>query len=360
MKRLRAIDLVRPTKPGPSVQAWLLPHLIAWVEEQGIDASPIRKLPGMADLTDPDLRVPEASVEAAWRLAATLTRDEAIGVHLAEWLPRGALDLVEYAFRSSASLATGLERLARYGRVLSDRVAARMDALGEEFLLLFRDTGSTALHPGRAEFALAAALKLARESTGHDITPLQVRFGHAAPPDEMEYRRFFRGPVRFGAGSTSMILSRLDAARPLLGADAALSSIVRRRLDKALAERDLHDAGPFSGRVRRLIVEHLGGPTVTPPGVARALGVSRRTLSRRLAGEGTSFRDILNDVRREFACALLQDRSVSVGDIAFFLQYSEPAAFHRAFRRWTGRTAGDFRASLIGQPPHPDVQSARS
>ena len=219
----------------------------------------------MADLTDPDLRVPEASVEAAWRLAATLTHDDAVGIHLAEWLPRGALDLVEYAIRSSASLATALERLARYGRVLSDRVSARIDENGEGLQLLVRDTGRTALHPGRVDFALAAALKLARECTGHDITPLQVLFDRPAPAEETEYRRFFRAPVRFDAGSTSMILSSLDAARPMLDADEALSSIVRRRLDKALAERDLFDAGPFSGRVRRLIVEHLGGTTLTPP-----------------------------------------------------------------------------------------------
>src|SRR5262245_22680592 len=95
--------------PGPSVQGGVLPYLIDWVEQHGIDAASIRTLPGMADLADPDVRVPEASVEAAWRLATTLTRDDAIGVHLATTLPRGALDLVEYAFRSSTSLATGLE-----------------------------------------------------------------------------------------------------------------------------------------------------------------------------------------------------------------------------------------------------------
>ena len=72
----------------------------------------------------------------AWRLAAAFTGDAVIGVHLAESLPRGALDLVEYTFRSSASLAAGLERLARYGRVLSDRVAARMETHGEGLLLL--------------------------------------------------------------------------------------------------------------------------------------------------------------------------------------------------------------------------------
>jgi AraC-like DNA-binding protein len=341
----KAVNKVRAIAAGPSVQGWVLPHLVAWVENQGFDGTAIRRLPGLADLTDPDLRVPEASVERAWRLAATMTGDAAIGVHVAESLLRGALDLVEYAFRSSPSLAAGLERLARYGRVLSDRVAARMEAHGEGLLLLVRDTGSTALHPGRAEFALAAALKFAREGTGENITPLQVCFAHPAPEDESEHRQFFRRSVRFDAGSNSMILSAGDAACPMQAADEALASIVRRRLDKLLAERDLHGPGPLGGRVRRMMVEHLGEMTLTPDAAARALAVSRRTLSRRLADEGTSFRDILDEVRREFACALLQDRSLSIADVAFFLDYSEPAAFNRSFRRWTGHTPGAFRSA---------------
>ena len=304
----------------------------------------------MSDLADPDLRVPEASVEAAWRLAATSTHDPAVGVHLAEWLPRGALDLVEYAFRSSASLAAGFERLVRYGRVISDRVAVRLDANNESLLLQVRDAGNTPLHPARAEFALAAALKLARDSTGRHLTPQQVCFAHPAPKDDSDYRQFFQATVAFGAGSTSMMLSAEDAARPLVGADEALSVIVRRRLDKALADRRQAHDGQFGEHVRRLMVAQLGGAPLTPSGVAKALTVSRRTLSRRLADEGTSFRDILDAVRRESACALLNDRSLSVGDIAFFLQYSEPAAFHRAFRRWTGQTPRDFRAALVGQP----------
>jgi AraC-like DNA-binding protein len=322
-----------------------LPHVVAWVENRGFDAAPIRRLPGLADLTDPDLRVPEASVETAWQLATTITDDPAIGIHLAESLPRGALDLVEYAFRSSASLGAGLERLARYGRVLSDRVAARMEAQREGLLLLVRDMASTALHPGRAEFALAIALKFAREGTGVSVVPVQVSFAHPPPDDESEHRQFFRGPVRFSAGSNSMILSTADAARPMQAADEALATIVRRRLDKILVERDVHGPGPLSGRLRRLMVEHLGETTLTPDTAAKALAVSRRTLSRRLADEHTSFRHILDEVRHEFACALLQDRSLSVADVAFFLEYSEPAAFNRSFRRWTGQTPREFRSA---------------
>jgi AraC-like DNA-binding protein len=341
----KTVKKVRRITTGPSVQGWVLPHLIAWVEHQGFDGTAIRRLPGLSNLTDPDLRVPEASVEKAWGLAATITGDAVIGLHVAEWLPRGALDLVEYAFRSSRSLAGGLERLTRYGRLLSDRVAARMEAKGEGLLLLVRDVGSTALHPGRAEFALAAALKFAREATGANITPLQVCFAHAAPENDLEHRRFFRTSVRFGVGSNSMILSAADAARPLQAADEALATIVRRRLDKILAESNVHGPGPLGERVRRMLVEHLGETTMTPETVARALAVSRRTLSRRLADEGTSFRNILDDVRRDFSCALLQDRSLSVADVAFFLEYSEPAAFNRSFRRWTGQTPRAFRSA---------------
>lgn len=303
----------------------------------------------MTDLTDPDLRVPEASVDAAWRLAASLTHDAAIGLHVAEWLPRGALDLVEYAFRSSASLASALERLARYGRVISDRVAIRLDMNRDKLVLQVRDAGSTPLHPGRAEFALAVVLKLARDSTGRRIVPQQVCFAHPSPAEDVEYSRFFQVRVVFDAGTTSMILGAEDAARPLIGADDALSAIVHRRLDKALNDRRRSEGGQFRERVRRLMVEHLGRTTLTPPKVARALTVSRRTLSRRLAEEGTSFGDLFDDVRRESACALLQDRGLSVGDVAFFLQYSEPAAFHRAFRRWTGQTPRDFRSTVIQQ-----------
>ena len=321
----------------------MLPHLIDFVERAGCDSSSIRQLPGLTDLVDPDVRVPETSVETAWRLAASLTRDQSIGVHLAESLPRGALDLVEYSLRASATVAQGLQRLARYGRVLSDRVAARMESNREAMLLFIRDTGSTALHHGRAEFALAVALKLARDAAGQNITPLRVCFAHPSPEDDSEHQRFFGTRVRFRAGSHSMILSAADAARPIGGADEALSAIVGRRLEKALATRRAEGGGPFGQRVRQMIVSGLGEMVMTPDTLARALAVSVRTLSRRLAEEGATFREVLDDVRREFACALLQDRTLSIADIAFFLQYSEPAAFNRSFRRWTGQAPSSFR-----------------
>ena len=129
-------------------------------------------------------------------------------------------------------------------------------------------------------------------------------------------------------------------------ADAALAGIIRRRLENALKDRDRSIGGAMSTRVRQVLVEHLGQPNLTLDAVATALAVSRRTMTRRLAEERASFRGILDDVRHDFARALLQDHSLSISDIAFFLQYSEPAAFHRSFRRRTGRTPQAFREGV--------------
>ena len=115
-------------------------------------------------------------------------------------------------------------------------------------------------------------------------------------------------------------------------------------LENALGDRDQSNAGTMSTRVRHILVEHLGQSVLTLDAACTALAVSRRTLTRRLAEEGASFRQILDDVRRDFARALLRSTQ-SIGDIAFFLQYSEPAAFHRSFRRWTGLTPQAFRES---------------
>jgi AraC-like DNA-binding protein len=141
-----------------------------------------------------------------------------------------------------------------------------------------------------------------------------------------------------------MLLGAVDAVRSLPSADSALSAIVRRRLDKMLPASAQPSSALLSARVRRRLIEDLGQTKLTADSIAKALAMSRRTLTRRLGEEGTSFRALLDDVRAELARALLQDRSLSIADVAFFLQYSEPAAFHRSFRRWTGETPQNYRS----------------
>ena len=133
----------------------------------------------------------------------------------------------------------------------------------------------------------------------------------------------------------------------LQAADAALGAVIRRRLDKALDKLDRPADASTAARVRRLLIEGMGQEKRSVTTIGREMGVSARTLSRRLVEEGTSFRDIQDQVRHQLAVALLGDASVSIAEVAFFLGYAEPAPFHRSFKRWTGTTPQVHRRAIL-------------
>jgi len=333
-----------------SVLGWVVPLLAAYVKEQSYDASPILRLAGIRgrDFKDPDVRVPESAAREAWRLAMALTADEAIGLHVAQWLPRGALDLVEYAFRTSATLSDGLGRLARYGRLINDRLSVHVLRTGPGVRFLMGVADARPLHPQRAEFSVALSLRLARDATAAHLIPVEVLFAHEAPADPMEHREFFRSPVHFSSGVNGMVFSDADGARVLQAADPQLASVIQKRLDRSLDKLDRPADASTAARVRRLLIDGMGQEKRSVETIGREMGLSARTLSRRLVEEGTSFRIIQDQVRHQLAMALLSDASVSIAEVAFFLGYSEPAPFHRSFKRWTGTTPQLHRRAILG------------
>jgi hypothetical protein len=197
---------VNRTKLGPTgtprsrqtstVLAWILPHLLAHVAECGYDATPLRRLPGLAglDLDDPDVRVADASAGEAWHLAEQITGDDAIGLHMAQSIPAGALDILEYAFRSSPTVGSGLDQLARYVRAVSDRAGAALDIVGDALAF----TWGKPAQAHRVEFAFALIVRMAREATGTSLAP---------------WRSTSRiGPRRAGSGIARSSVRQFDSA----------------------------------------------------------------------------------------------------------------------------------------------------
>jgi AraC-like DNA-binding protein len=320
--------------------AWVLPHLIAFVAAQGRDATPMRQLPGVRgrDLGDPDLRVPEGALVEIWRLARQITGDDKVGLRLANVVPAGTFDLLEYAFRSSATLSSGLDQIARFGRVMSDRAAPVISREDDSLAIIWGEVAP----PPRVDFAMALVVRLAREATGADIIPLDVSLMHASQGRADDHRAFFQGRVRFEQPANRLTFAASDANRPLRSADSALAGVVRRRLEKMLAQ--LHEASDsVSDRLRRVLLPTLARGEPTAAMASRELAMSQRTLQRRLQSEDTSFTRVLDGVREELARALLREPGVGIAEIAFLLGYSEPAAFHRSFRRWTEQTPLEYR-----------------
>jgi AraC-like DNA-binding protein len=156
-----------------------------------------------------------------------------------------------------------------------------------------------------------------------------------------EQERVFRAPVHYGCPRNELVLDRTSLDRPQRHAEQRLLAILDRQLGALLSE--LPESRCFRDEVKRCVMDELpeGDPVVAA--IARKLHMSARSLQRRLQNEGTSFAEVLSDLRRDRALRYLRDRRISISEVAFLLGFLDVTAFHRAFKRWTGSTPTEYR-----------------
>jgi AraC-like DNA-binding protein len=294
-------------------------------------------------LRDADARIPLAAVERLWRVAAGHVSDPAFGLRIGAETSVREWGLVGYAVAYSNTLGSALNRFAHYSRVVSDALVIRIDTERDAtWVRLDVQPALRAFRPA-VDTRLAALLSACREMTGAPVTPLLVQLSYREPADVKEYERFFAAPLEFGALASSFLLRSEDLARRLAMADKTLAGYLETLADQKLAsvgaERTL------SERVRRALWAELSERTPNLEAVARALGMSARTLQRQLRQEGVTFARLLEELRREMAPALLRDGQHGVSEVAFLLGYEDPSAFRRAFQRWFARSPRSFRSS---------------
>lgn len=247
------------------------------------------------------------------------------------------------AFKTARDLGDALDRLIRYIVVVSDTL---------EYALTGGDDGRRLVLCGRPfeqrrgvqlanEAALAAVLSLLRQVATTPVTPIRVSFRHPRPVDAAPHETFFDCPVRFDAREDALYLGHATLSTPTQLGDEGLSAYLLAQLDDLRARRS---AGALVLRVRRAVADTLCDGTPRKRDIARRLGMSERTLHRRLAEHGQRFQDVANQVRREVAESLLCTTQHSLSEVAYLTGFSEQSAFHRAFKSWTGQTPRAHRA----------------
>lgn len=286
-------------------------------------------------MEDPDARVPCSAGGTLFEAARRMRPMPNLGLAVATATPMGAYPLLDYLVLSCDSVGEGYRQLARYFRLVSP-VGLEIEDGEEPIRVLL--TGAPP--PFLAEFTLSlAVLHLRRETQGR-FAPASVSFVHR--PDDIDAVRRTLGCEVFGeAGWNGVSVSRAAWNVPLSRRDPVLKAMLERQAD----ERALPVPGGAAAEVRRLLLAQVAGGDMSIGSVARLLATAPRTLQRRLAREKTSYQDLVEGTRREAAEGYLAGSALSVGEIAYLLGYSEPAAFHRAFRRWNGVTPREFRES---------------
>ena len=293
-------------------------------------------------IMDADARIPLTKAVALLEEAQRITKDPALALHAAEMLQFGAYKVVDYLAFTRRTGGEGLEKLARYFPIVNAGAGFEVDDR-DEHEIAFRLKSN---HPGaaartHAEYALSLVALRCGKAIGHPLPLARVEFAFAEPADTSEYERVFCCPVHFGMVHNQLVLPRPSWSTLTPQADPGIYELLEdhaRSLLKALPVPH-----SFLDQVRIAVAEELRGGDLALDHIARKLGLSSRTLQRRLQEEDVTYAGLLDKARCEAAESYLRQEGIALCEVSHLLGFSDQSAFNRAFKRWTGATPRAYR-----------------
>jgi AraC-like DNA-binding protein len=291
-----------------------------------------------AQLEDEELRIPLARYRGVWRAAEQASGDPAFGVRLVEDFEVERFSLWAYLAASSETGRQAFDRATRYAGINIDNIDFELLVEGPRTICR---TGVLGFERSRCEteFAVGMMIKLA-PFIANDEPRRAAWFRHPRPDYATQLEAVFGCPVLYEQRYDAIVGSTERLDDPLPRADSALCALLEEHAAGLLA-RVPQPAG-FTDRVCERISILLPRGRASAEQVAGELGISPRTVRRRLADAQTSYQQLLDEVRFALARRALGEPGVSVNEVAFLLGFSDASAFHKAFRRWTGQSPGDY------------------
>ena len=289
-------------------------------------------------------RWPIDHITRLWRAAVRATQDAGFGLKAGSQVGPANFNVVGELLQTSASLREAIAAVQKYQRLISDGGRFQMVAGAQASWLIYHPRqGTLAFSPHQVEAVLAAVLSFIGGAMGTVVRPLQVQFSQPRVGLLAGYREVFACPVAFEQAFSGLLLDNALLDAPLLRADQRRA----REHQRAAAARmaDLTQGGALAQELRAWMIATLASRVPTRAEAAQALGVSERTLARRMQAQGLSFTALLDGVRRDAALQAVTDSTRALADIGLALGFAEPAVFWRAFRRWTGCTPQAWRDS---------------
>ena len=277
-------------------------------------------------------------------LVAHALQDPLLGFHIALDSDLRAMGFLYYVAASSETFGDALQRMVRYSLVVHDGMLLRYVDHGDCLAIVLSYVG-VARHSDQhqIEALVTFLVRLCRELTGRHVVPTGVKLTHRRHEDHSEINRFLGTAVAFGAVVDEILLPSRVKDVALVSADPHLNELLIDYYEEALAKRGSQKS-VMPSDIENAIVVHLPHGMARLDQVARRLGMSRRTLARRLAAEGLTFGEVLNRLRSDLAQRHIEDPSLSISQIAWLLGYQEVSAFTHAFKRWTGKAPREMRA----------------
>ena len=266
---------------------------------------------------------------------------------MVEALDVGAYRVIDYLAANAPTVGRAFEAVAEYFPWVDSGTQIAIRPQGELMVFAPEVGGGDASLPAM-EYMLAACYLQVRRATGIPFAPERVAFTHATPEHRAEVERVFGCAPRYDAGISALLFSAETWQLPVAHSDLALLAILEEHA------RSLRQAVPPASELlagmARILADDLRSEHAVAD-VAKALGMSSRTLQRRLRDEGTSFSAVVDGVRRDAALRLLRDPSLSIAELTYLLGFAEASSLIRATKRWTGKTPTELRKTSEVRKP---------
>jgi AraC-like DNA-binding protein len=330
----------------PSAAGGISRLVSARMRELGIQLEPLLAKAGLTadQIDDPKARLKVQCQIKFLELCAAASRDDMLGFHVARDFELREIGLLYYVLSSSEILADALRNAGRYSRIVNEGISLKIGE-GRDTAIAFSYVGikrQTDRH--QLEFWITSLIRICRQLTNRRLVPSRIRVIHNRAKTPVEFRSFLGSEVEFGSNADEVVFSKAATSLPIVSADPHLNELLIQYSEDALLHRKL-DRTTLRSSVENAIALLLPHGRARAAEIARRLGMSSRTLARRLASEGLTFSEILDEQKVDLAKSYLRDRDLPVSQIAWLLGYREVSAFTHAFRRWTGTTPRQARAS---------------
>jgi AraC-like DNA-binding protein len=316
------------------------------LEELGIPPAAVLRHAGLpVDLFGQEkILVSTVELFAIYKGITELASDPVIGLKLGSEERTERYDPIAIAALCTRSFRDALERLARYKQLTCPEkieILEQADECSVRFAWLLAEEPEPAV---LVDACFAWVVAVARRGTGKEVHPKRIEFQRSATHPEI-YEAHFQCPVKFRASQNLLVFRKEDLDRPFVTYNADLLAIVAPQLEAELAQQQAPQT--TSERAKSALKRLLAGRRPGLADLARELGLSTRTLQRRLTEEGLSFQQLLQEARRELAQHYLLHSSLELNETAYLLGYEDANSFFRAFHFWEGKSPGEWRASRM-------------
>ncbi len=342
-------------QPGPTVGAGFARGFLEFAVASGANRQSLLARASLTeeDFAEPDSRIPARSYVALMMAAKELTGDPALALHFGQKVEISKVSIAGAASRLADTFEQGIIQLNRYVRLI---IEADAPGRGERFVIENHDDGTWFIDnrlnantfPELTESAFAQFCCHSGRSE-HPQGNQLIRAAHVThdkPHYWEEYERVLGVPVVFRSRHNALLLDPTWRSYTFKGPDPEVREMLREHADRQLAQLD--SAQSETRRVQAALLPTLHQGEATAEQIAKTLGVSRKTLYRHLKTEGTTYANVLDDLRARLSRHYLNERRMSVNEAAYMLGFTDASAFSRAHMRWTGQRPGSLRASKLG------------